>query len=89
MEELNNEPPQEELSKAIYSLTSGSESDEITPDVCIKAFDLVSRNGLFKRLGKIGCLPKFLTIIKSFHKNTLDSGAVKEKLQRPFQFAVE
>ena len=32
-----------------------------------KAFDLVSRDGLFKILPKIGCPPKLLTVIKSFH----------------------
>ena len=32
-----------------------------------KAFDLVSRDGLFKLLPKIGCPPKLLSIIKSFH----------------------
>ena len=32
-----------------------------------KAFDLVSREGLFCILEKIGCPPKLLSIIKSFH----------------------
>ena len=32
-----------------------------------KAFDLVSREGLFKFLPKIGCPPKLLSIIESFH----------------------
>ena len=32
-----------------------------------KAFDLVSRDGLFKILAKIGCLPTLLSIMKSFH----------------------
>ena len=32
-----------------------------------KAFDLVSRDGLFKILPKIGCPPHFLNIIRSFH----------------------
>ena len=32
-----------------------------------KAFDLVSRDGLFKILPKIGCPPTLLSIIKSFH----------------------
>ena len=32
-----------------------------------KAFNLVSRDGLFKILPKIGCPPKLLSIIKSFH----------------------
>jgi len=33
----------------------------------IKAFDLVSRDGLFKILAKIGCPPTLLKIVKSFH----------------------
>ena len=35
-----------------------------------KAFDLVSRNGLFKILPLIGCPPKLLSFIKSFHDGT-------------------
>jgi len=34
-----------------------------------KAFDLISRDGLFKILAKIGCPPKLLSIIRSFHSN--------------------
>ena len=34
-----------------------------------KAFDLVSRDGLFKVLRKIGCPPTLLSIIESFHKD--------------------
>ena len=34
-----------------------------------RAFDLVSRTGLFKLLEKIGCPPKLLSIIASFHVN--------------------
>ena len=34
-----------------------------------KAFDLVSRDGLFQILPKIGCLPKLQSIIESFHTN--------------------
>ena len=34
-----------------------------------KAFDLVSREGLFKILPKVGCPPKLLSLIKSFHTN--------------------
>ena len=33
------------------------------------AFDLVSRDGLFKILPKIGCPPKLLSIIRSFHED--------------------
>lgn len=32
-----------------------------------KAFDLVSRSGLFQILQKIGCPPKLLTLITAFH----------------------
>ena len=34
-----------------------------------KAFDLVSRKGLFQLLQRIGCPPKLLSIIQSFHTN--------------------
>ena len=34
-----------------------------------KAFDLVSRNGLFQILEKIGCPPHLLTIIRQLHEN--------------------
>ena len=34
-----------------------------------KAFDLVSRDGLFKILEKIGCPPKLQSLIESFHNN--------------------
>ena len=35
-----------------------------------KAFDLVSREGLFAILLKIGSPPNFFIIAKSFHRNT-------------------
>ena len=35
-----------------------------------KAFDLVSRDGLFQILPKIGCPPTLQSMIESFHKNT-------------------
>ena len=34
-----------------------------------KAFDLVSRSGLFKLLQKIGCPPHLLAVVTSFHGN--------------------
>eukprot|EP00745_Piridium_sociabile_P017961 TRINITY_DN26814_c0_g1_i11.p1 TRINITY_DN26814_c0_g1~~TRINITY_DN26814_c0_g1_i11.p1 ORF type:complete len:515 (+),score=121.07 TRINITY_DN26814_c0_g1_i11:351-1895(+) len=34
-----------------------------------KAFDMVSRDGLFKILEKIGCPPKLLSMIRSFHED--------------------
>jgi hypothetical protein len=35
-----------------------------------KAFDLVSRRGLFKLLKKVGCPSRLLAVITSFHQNT-------------------
>lgn len=40
-----------------------------------KAFDLVSRSGLFALLHKIGCPPKLLKMVESFHDNM--SGTVQ------------
>ena len=34
-----------------------------------KAFDLVSRDGLFKILEKIGCPPKLLSLVRSYHED--------------------
>ena len=34
-----------------------------------KAFDLVSRSGLFSLLQKIGCPPRLLEVVMSFHEN--------------------
>ena len=34
-----------------------------------KAFNLISRDGLFKILVKVGCPPTLLSIVKSFHDN--------------------
>ena len=39
-----------------------------------KAFDLVSRSGLFHILQKIGCPPKLLAIMTSFHKDMHSTG---------------
>ena len=36
-----------------------------------KAFDLVSRTGLFALLQKIGCPPKLLAMVTSFHENMM------------------
>ena len=47
-----------------------------------KAFDLVSRDGLFKILPKIGCPPKLLSITRSFHEYM--KGAVCMLLFPPF-----
>ena len=43
-----------------------------------KAFDTVSREGLWKIMGKFGCPPKFITIVRQFHDGmtakVLDNG---------------
>ena len=38
-----------------------------------KAFDLVSRDSLFKMLPIIGCSPKLLSLIRSFHDGMLST----------------
>ena len=38
-----------------------------------KAFDLVSRDGLFKMLPLIGCPPKLLSIVRSFHHSMMST----------------
>ena len=38
-----------------------------------KAFDLVSRDGLFKMLPLIGCPPKLLSIARSFHDSMMST----------------
>ena len=40
-----------------------------------KAFDTVSRNGLWKILARLGCTPKFLTILRQLHEG--QQGQVK------------
>ena len=40
-----------------------------------KAFDTVSREGLYVALAKIGCPPKLLSLVRSFHRNV--RGTVK------------
>ena len=50
-----------------------------------KAFDLVSRDGLFKMLPLIGCPPKLLSIIHSFHEDMRSTvqfdGATSEEFE--------
>ena len=41
----------------------------------IKAFDTVSRDGLWKILVRLGCPPKFLTILRQLHEG--QQGQVK------------
>ena len=49
-----------------------------------KAFDLVSRSGLFKLLERIGCPPKLLSIIKSFHDNMRSTVSFDGNTSEPF-----
>ena len=50
-----------------------------------KAFDMVSRTGLFKLLEKIGCPPKILSIIASFHVNIHGTVSFEGELSEPFK----
>lgn len=50
-----------------------------------KAFDLVSRDGLFKILPLIGCPPKLLSIIKSFHDGMLSTVQYDGQMSAEFQ----
>ena len=49
-----------------------------------KAFDLVSRDGLFKLLPRIGCPPKLLSIIQSFHDGMMGTVSFDGNLSTPF-----
>ena len=49
-----------------------------------KAFDLVIRTGLFKLLEKIGCPPKLLSIIASFHVNMHGTVSFDGEISEPF-----
>ena len=50
-----------------------------------KAFDLVSRDGLFKILTKIGCPPKLKSLIESFHKNMRGTVQHDGNVSKPFR----
>ena len=50
-----------------------------------KAFDLVSRDGLFKILTKIGCPPKLKTLIESFHNNIWGTVQHDGNVSKPFK----
>ena len=50
-----------------------------------KAFDMVSRTGLFKLLEKIGCPPKLLSVIASFHVNMHGTVSFDGDLSEPFK----
>ena len=50
-----------------------------------KAFDMVNRTGLFKLLEKIGCPPKLLSIIASFHVNMHGTVSFDREISEPFK----
>ena len=50
-----------------------------------KAFDLVSRDGLFKILPKIGCPPKLQSMIESFHTDTKGTVQFNGSSSEPFE----
>ena len=49
-----------------------------------KAFDLVSRKGLFKLLKKIGCPPQLLSITASFHDDMKGTVSYDNETSEPF-----
>ena len=49
-----------------------------------KAFDLVSRDGLFKVLPIIGCPPKLQSMIESFHTDTKGTVQFNGRSSEPF-----
>ena len=49
-----------------------------------KAFDLVSRDGLFALLPRVGCPPKLLCLIESFHNNMKGTIQFNGSLSQPF-----
>ena len=49
-----------------------------------KAFNLVSRDGLFKALCKIGCPPRLHSLIESFHSNMKGTVQFNGNLSKPF-----
>ena len=50
-----------------------------------KAFDLVSRDGLFKVLPKIGCPPKLQSMIESFHTDPKGTVQFNGSFSEPFE----
>ena len=50
-----------------------------------KSFDLVSRDGLFKVLPKIGCPPKLQSMIESFHTDTKGTVQFNGSSSEPFE----
>ena len=49
-----------------------------------KAFDTVSREGLFLALSKIGCPPKLLSLVRSFHQDMKGTVQFDGNLSEPF-----
>ena len=49
-----------------------------------KAFDLVSRDGIFKILAKIGCPPTLLSIVNSFHNDMKETVVYDGVTSDPF-----
>ena len=49
-----------------------------------KAFNLVSTDGLFKALHKIGCTPRLHSLIESFHSNMKGTVQFNGNLSKPF-----
>lgn len=49
-----------------------------------KAFDLVSRKGLFRLLEKIGCPPQLRSMVVSFHENTSSTVMYDGSCSEPF-----
>ena len=49
-----------------------------------KAFDMVSRDGLFKILPKIGCPPKLQSLIESFHTGMMGTVQFNGSCSEPF-----
>ena len=49
-----------------------------------KAFDTVSREGLYLVLSKIGCPPKLLSLVRSFHQNMKGTVQFDGNLSEPF-----
>ena len=49
-----------------------------------KVFDLISRDGLFKILSKIGCPPKLRSLVESFHSNMKGTVHFNGRSSAPF-----
>ena len=50
-----------------------------------KVFDLISRDGLFNVLPKIGCLPKLQSLIESFHTDMKGTVQFNGSSSEPFE----